>query len=84
MAAFAVSMTWASLYALVVEQVAGFRSSMVSLNQSIRYLGAIIGLSLGGLILNTFADNYSILMVVYGAANLALAVIVLLAAKDPC
>ena len=77
-------MTWASLYALVVEQVAGFRSSMVSLNQSIRYLGAIIGLSLGGLILNTFADNYSILMVVYGAANLALAVIVLLAAKDPC
>lgn len=81
---FAVSITWASLYALVIEQVPIYRSSMISINQTFRYFGAIIGLSVSGLLLNIFLNNYQLLMLVYGSANIVLAVVVLLMAKDPC
>jgi DHA1 family inner membrane transport protein len=82
--AFFVSMTWAALFGLSLEQVPSYRGTMMSLNHSFRYLGAILGLAVGGLVLNAFANNFQILMVILGSSNLALAIILFLIAMDPC
>ena len=83
-AAFSVSITWAAVFGLTLEQAPSFRGTMMSMNHSFRYVGAIAGLIIGGLVLNAFNNNYHIVMIIFGASNIALAFILLLFAKDPC
>jgi predicted MFS family arabinose efflux permease len=73
-----------ALIGLVLEQVPGFRGTMVSLNASFRYIGSIVGLSISGLVLNLYANNFQILYPMFGAAGVASAAVVFLFAKDPC
>jgi MFS family permease len=67
---------------LTLEQVPGFRGTMMSLNSSFRSVGFIVGLMISGLLLNLYADNFQILYAMYGGAGVASAVIVFLFAKD--
>lgn len=73
-----------ALIGLVLEQVPGFRGTMVSLNASFRYIGLIVGLSISGLVLNLYANNFQILYTMFGVAGVASAAVVFLFAKDPC
>jgi predicted MFS family arabinose efflux permease len=67
---------------LTLEQVPGFRGTMMSLNSSFRSLGFIVGLMISGLLLNLYANNFQILYAMYGGAGVASAVVVFLFAKD--
>jgi predicted MFS family arabinose efflux permease len=73
-----------ALTGLVLEQVPGFRGTMVSLNTSFRYIGSIVGLSISGLVLNLYLNNFQILYPMFGAAGEASAAVVFFLAKDPC
>jgi predicted MFS family arabinose efflux permease len=67
---------------LSLEQVPGFRGTMMSLNSSFRSIGFIVGLTLSGLLLNLYTNNFQILYAMFGAAGVASAVVVFLFAKD--
>lgn len=71
------------LYSLVLEQAPKFRASMMSVNGSFRYVGGILGVAVGGLMLNIFGNNFQMLMPIFGASNIALAPIVIFLTKDP-
>ena len=71
------------LYSLVLEQVPEFMASMMSINGSFRYIGGILGVAIGGLVLNNFANNFQILMPILGASNIALVPLIIFLAKDP-
>ena len=79
-----VSMVETTLYSLALEQSSTYRSSMMSINQSFRYLGTVIGLSLGGFVLNFFGNNYPLLLGIFGISGIICAAFVLLLAKEPC
>ena len=79
-----VSMVETGLYSLALEQSSTYRGSMMSINQSFRYLGTVIGLSLGGFVLNFFANNYQLLLGIFGISGIICAAFVLLLAKEPC
>jgi predicted MFS family arabinose efflux permease len=81
-AAFA-SANVAGLVSLSLEQVPSFRGTMMSLNTSFRYIGLIVGLTISGLILNLYANNFQILYAIIGVASVASAAAVFLFAKDP-
>lgn len=55
----------------------------MSLNVSFRYIGLIVGLTISGLLLNLYANNFQILYVMFGVAAVASAAVVFLFAKDP-
>jgi predicted MFS family arabinose efflux permease len=82
-ASFFVGLYLASFASLVLEQVPGFRGTMMSLYQSFRYIGLIMGASISGLILNLYVNNFHIVMVMGGGAAVVAAAIVFLFAKDP-
>jgi predicted MFS family arabinose efflux permease len=67
---------------LNLEQVPDFRGTMMSLNSSFRSLGFIAGLTLSGLLLNLYSNNFQILYSLFGGAAIASAVVVLLFAKE--
>ena len=67
---------------LTLEQVPGFRGTMMSLNSSFRSIGFILGLTVSGVLLNLYANNFQILYVMFGAAGVASATVVFLLAKD--
>ena len=67
---------------LALEQVPGFRGTMMSLNASFRSIGLIVGLVLSGLLLNLYANNFRILYAMFGIAGVTSAVVVFLFAKD--
>lgn len=73
-----------ALIGLVLEQVPGFRGTMVSLNNAFHNIGLIVGLSISGLVLNLYANNFQILYTIFGATAVASAAVVFLFAKDPC
>jgi MFS family permease len=79
---FLIGMAFPALYALVLEQVPQFRGSLMSINQSFRYAGTVFGLIIGGIVLNLLANNFQILMTIYGTANLAMALIIFIFAVD--
>lgn len=81
--ATAAGMALAALNSLVLEQVPGFRASMMSVNHTFQSIGVILGLTIGGLVLNLYANNFQLLMTIFGASCIALAPIVLLLTKDP-
>ncbi|MGA3059726.1 MAG: MFS transporter [Candidatus Bathyarchaeia archaeon] len=82
-ATFFVGVNAASFTSLILEQVPVFRGTMMSLNQSFRSLGLILGISLSGLVLNLYSDNFHIVMVIFGVAAVAAAAVLFLFAKDP-
>jgi predicted MFS family arabinose efflux permease len=67
---------------LNLEQVPNFRGTMMSINSSFRSLGFIVGLTLSGLLLNLYANNFQILYTIFGGAAIASSVVVFLFAKD--
>jgi MFS family permease len=67
---------------LNLEQVPNFRGTMMSINSSFRSLGFIAGLTLSGLLLNLYANNFQILYTLFGGAAIASSVVVFLFAKD--
>ena len=67
---------------LNLEQVPDFRGTMMSINSSFRSLGFIVGLTLSGLLLNLYANNFQILYAMFGGAAIASAVVVFMFAKD--
>lgn len=89
MALWAVSATTAAiagvgLTSLTIEQVPGFKASMMSMHQTFEFLGSILGIVIGTVMLNLYANNFQLLMTLFGASGIALAPIVLLLARDPC
>ena len=82
-ASFFVGLYLASFTGLVLEQVPGFRGTMMSLNQSFRYIGLVGGVGISGLILNLYANNFHIIVVMFGAAAVAAAAGVFWFVKDP-
>lgn len=79
-----VSGTFAGLFNLSLEQVPGFRGTMMSLSTSFQNAGLIVGLTVSGLVLNLYANNFQILYAIFGAAGVASAVVVFFFSKDPC
>jgi MFS family permease len=80
-AAFAATMSTA-LASLILEQVPGFRGTIMSLNQSFQSIGAIVGLAISGLMLNLYANNFQILYSIFGVSGIASAAVVFALAKD--
>jgi MFS family permease len=78
------SATFAALTSLALEQVPGFRGTMMSLNQSFQSIGGIVGLIISGLLLNLYANNFQIIYAMFGVCGVASAAVVFLFAKDPC
>jgi predicted MFS family arabinose efflux permease len=78
------ALTMGSLTSLILEQVPRFRASMMSVNGTFQAFGSILGLVIGGLVLNLYSNNFQLLMTIFGASNIALGSIIFLFAKDPC
>jgi MFS family permease len=72
------------LVGLVLEQVPSFRGTMVSINNSFHAVGYILGLTISGLLLNVYANNFQIIYTMFGAAAISSAVVLFLLAKDSC
>jgi DHA1 family multidrug resistance protein-like MFS transporter len=79
-----VAMTWVSLPSLNLEQVPEYRASMMSIASSFDNAGTVIGVIIGGLVLNLYANNFHLLMVILGALGASAAAVLLFFAKDPC
>jgi len=73
----------ASLNSLTLEQVPKFRGPMMSINGSFQNVGSGLGVIVGGFILNSFSNNFNLLMVVLGALGACATVVLLLFASDP-
>lgn len=84
LAATTTGLVGAGLQSLALEQVPGYRGSMMSINESARAVGQILGITIGGLVLNLYANNFYLLMPILGSGGLASGVILLLFATDPC
>jgi MFS family permease len=67
---------------LNLEQVPDFRGTMMSINSSFRSLGLIVGLTLSGLLLNLYTNNFQILYAMFGGAAIASAAVIFLFAND--
>jgi MFS family permease len=86
---WAVSATFAAMAAtslnnLVLEQVPGFRASMMSVNHVFNNVGTIIAIAIGGIVLNFYSNNFQLLMTILGVAGISEGMILILLAKDPC
>jgi predicted MFS family arabinose efflux permease len=74
----------AALTTLVLEQVPKFRGTMISLNAAIGAgFGTVLGLTLGGWVLNSSGNNYQMLFFTLGIFGVAASAIVLFLTKDP-
>jgi len=74
----------AALLGLVLEQVPSFRGTMVSINASFHFVGYILALTISGLLLNVYANNFQIIYTMFGGAAISSAAVLFLFAKDPC
>ena len=74
----------AALLGLVLEQVQGFRGTMVSIGTSFHYVGYILALTISGLLLDVYANNFQIVYTMFGVAAISSAAVLFLLAKDPC
>jgi MFS family permease len=78
-----VGMSDTALTGLSLEQVPGFRGSMMSVQGMFRNIGLILGIVISGILLDIYLNNFYLLMVIYGICGIAAAPILLLA-KDSC
>ncbi len=79
---FFAALAFAAFFSLILEQVPGFKASMMSVNGTFQSAGQILGVTIGGLVLNIYSNNFHLLMTIFGSASIAAAVIILLWAKD--
>jgi len=79
----AVGMNDTALTGLSLEQVPGFRGSMMSVQGMFRNIGLILGIVISGILLDIYLNNFHLLMVIYGTCGMAAAPILLLS-KDLC
>ncbi len=82
-ATFFVGVNAASFVSLVLEQIPGFRGTMMSLHASFRSFGLMMGIGISGLLLNLYTNNFHLIMIMFGGAAIAAAAILFLFAKDP-
>ena len=80
---FFAALAFAAFFSLILEQVPGFRASMMSVNGTFQAAGQILGVIIGGLVLNIYSNNFHLLMTIFGSASIAAAAIILLLARDP-
>jgi MFS transporter, DHA1 family, inner membrane transport protein len=80
--ACALSMNLASLHSLVLEQDPPHRGPMMSVENTFRNVGLILGVAIGGLILEMFANNFRLLMLIFGLSALISVPILILKAKE--
>jgi MFS transporter, DHA1 family, inner membrane transport protein len=80
---FFAALAFAAFFSLILEQVPGFRASMMSVNGTFQSAGQILGVIVGGLVLNIYVNNFHLLMTIFGSASIAAAAMILLWAKDP-
>lgn len=80
---FTLAMSVTGLRNLVLEQVPAFKGSMMSIADMFRSIGSITGLAVSGLLLNIYANDFHLLMIMYGVGAVAASPILLLA-RDPC
>jgi MFS family permease len=78
------TMTSSALFSLILEQVPSFKGSMMSINSTFQNTGSILGLIIGGLVLNLYHNNFPLLMTIFGTLGVAAAPIIFLFARDPC
>jgi MFS family permease len=78
------ALTMGALTSLILEQMPKFRAFMMSINGTFQAIGSMLGLIIGGLVLNLYLNNFHLLMTIFGASNIALAIIIFLLANDPC
>jgi predicted MFS family arabinose efflux permease len=55
----------------------------MSLSTTFLNAGTILGIIIGKLVLDLYANNFQLLMTIFGAAGVASALIALLLARDP-
>jgi len=82
--ACAISMNLAGLDNLILEQVPKHKGPMMSMSRVFQSIGLVLGVALGGLVLNSFVNNFQLLMTIFGVSALISVPILLLLAKDPC
>jgi predicted MFS family arabinose efflux permease len=82
--ALAAAVIGAGLGSLALEQVPEYRGSMMSIFSSFTSAGSIVGLIVGGLILNLYANNFHMLYIIFGVMGFAAAAVLFFLAKDPC
>lgn len=82
--ACALSMNIAGLHSLVLEQVPNHRGSMMSVDSAFRSIGLVLGVAVGGFVLNSYINNFQLLMTIFGVSGIISVPILLLIAKDPC
>jgi predicted MFS family arabinose efflux permease len=82
--AFAAATTVAGSSSLSLEQVPEYRGSMMSIYASFDSSGTIVGLIVGGLVLNLYANNFHLLYIIFGVMGFAAAALLFFLAKDPC
>jgi predicted MFS family arabinose efflux permease len=78
------AITLSALFSLALEQVPSFKGSMMSINSTFQNTGTILGLIIGGLVLNIYHNDFQLLMTIFGTLGIASAPIIFLLAKDPC
>jgi len=76
-----VGMSDTALRGLTLEQVPGFRGSIVSVQTMFRNIGLMLGRVISGTLLDIYLNNFYLLMVIYGICGIVAALILLLA-KD--
>jgi MFS family permease len=77
-------MNLAGLNSLVIEQVPKHKGTMMSVNGVFQSVGLVLGIALGGLVLNSFVNNFQLLMTIFGVLALFSVPILIFIAKDPC
>ncbi len=88
LAFWAVSATTAAvaevgLRSLTLEQIPRFRGSMMSMHTTFDYVGTVLGMTIGTFVLNLYANNFQLLMTIFGASGMASAPLLQLLARDP-
>jgi MFS family permease len=73
----------AGLTSLTLEQVPTFRASMMSINGSFQNVGMALGAIIGGLVLNSFHNNFQLLMTILGSLGASAAIVLFLFTNDP-
>jgi len=74
----------AAISALALEQVPGFRGSMMSVNTTFRYIGSVLGPLVGGFALNLYRNNFQIVFAIFGVAMIVAVPLIAFLSIDPC
>ncbi len=73
----------AGLDSLILEQVPGFRSSMMSVNATFQNIGILVGIMIGTIVLTSYNKNFHLLYITLGLLGAIAVPIILLLTKDP-